>query len=110
MEKQIEEEKLKKAIFDGMSLKRQNQILNKGFDKWNPFEKPKDPIDIRGNKTKLTSKILIREFLQSQSICDYSNEYGQGVVQLCLGIINKDEKCLGMYDFACWYKERKNKS
>ncbi len=95
----------KKAIFDSMSERRQKQILKKGYEKWDPFQEPKDPIDIRQDKTKRTSQMLIREFFQSLDSNDYSNEYGRGAFEICLGIINDNEKYQGMFDFACWYNE-----
>ncbi|RLF05539.1 MAG: hypothetical protein DRJ64_05465 [Thermoprotei archaeon] len=98
-----EELKRKEAIFNSMSPRRQKHILKKGFDKWDPFEEPKDPIDIRKDKTKRTSKMLVREFLQSVDSKNYSNEYGRGVLEICLGIINNNEKCKGMYEFSIWY-------
>ena len=42
-----EEAQRKQAIFDRMSPRRQKHILKLGFDKWDPFQEPKDPIDIR---------------------------------------------------------------
>ncbi|MBU4209765.1 MAG: hypothetical protein KKD12_08885, partial [Proteobacteria bacterium] len=81
-----EEEKRKRAIFDNMSPRNQKYILRKGYDKWDPFQEPKDPIDIRKDKTKRTSQMLIREFLQLKDQETYSNEYGKGVVEICLGI------------------------
>jgi hypothetical protein len=101
-----EEEKIrKKAIFDSMSPRRQKQILKRGYDAWDPFVLPKDPIDIRKDKTKRTTQMLIREFLQTRSSEGYGNEYARGAFEICLGIINEDERYRGMYDFACWYKE-----
>ncbi len=100
-----EEEIKKKAIFDSMSPRRREYLLKKGYDKWNPFEKPKDPIDIRKDKTRRTSQMLVREFLQTRSFEEYSNEYGRGVLDICLGIINEEDKFKGMYDFACWYRD-----
>jgi len=106
MSEQINEEVVrKKAIFDSMSPRRQKHISKKGYDKWDPFELPKDPIDIRKDKTKRTSQMLVREFLQSRSSGEYSNEYGRGVLDFCLGIINDDERYVGMFEFACWYIE-----
>ena len=99
------EEKRKKAIFDSMSSRRQKQVLKKGYEKWDPFLAPKDPIDIRRDKTRRTSQMLVREFLQSRTFPDYSNAYGRGVLDICLGIINDDERYKGMYDFACWYQD-----
>ncbi len=94
----------KKAIFDGMSDRRQKHILKMGYDKWDPFAEPQDPIDIRKDKTRRTSQQLIREFLHSLKLETYSNDYGRGAFEICLGIINEDERFLGMYDFACWYQ------
>jgi hypothetical protein len=98
-------EQMKKAIFDAMSPRRQKYILRKGYDQWDPFEKPKDPIDIRMDRTKRTSQQLVREFLQTRSSETYSNAYGRGALEMCIGIINDDEKCRGMFEFSCWYYE-----
>ena len=98
-------ERRKKAIFDAMSPKRQKFILRKGYEKWDPFIEPKDPIDIRRDKTKRTTQQLAREFLQSCSSETYSNEYGRGVLEICLGIINNDDRYLGMFEFSCWYQD-----
>lgn len=98
-----EDDKRKKAVFDCMSPRRQRHILKKGYDQWDPFEEPKDPIDMRKDKTRRTSQSLIREFLQSRPIEAYSNDFGKGAFDICLGIINKEDRYLGMYEFSCWY-------
>jgi hypothetical protein len=98
-----DEEKRKKAIFDSMSPRRQKHILKKGYEKWDPFQEPKDPIDIRRDKTKRTTKMLVREFLQAKEMQEYSNAYGQGVFEICLGIINDDERYRAMFEFSVWY-------
>jgi hypothetical protein len=95
----------KKAVFDCMSPRRQKHILKKGYDKWEPFEEPKDPIDIRKDKTKRTTQTLVREFLQLRGSDEYSNAYGRGVLEMALGIVNEDERFIGMYEFARWYQE-----
>lgn len=100
-----EAEKRKRAVFDGMSPRRQKHILKKGYDKWDPFEEPKDPIDIRRDKTKRTTQMLVREFLQSCSVEEYSNAYGRGVLEMALGIVNEDDYFQGMYEFSCWYRD-----
>lgn len=99
------EEERKKAIFESMSPRRQKHILKRGYDRWDPFETPKDPIDIRTDKTKRTSQMLVREFLQSRSGVPYSNEYGRGVLEICLGMVNGEDRFLAMYDFSIWYHE-----
>jgi hypothetical protein len=94
----------KKAVFDRMSPRRQKHILKKGYDKWDPFEEPKDPIDIRKDKTKRTTQMLVREFLQSRGAEGYSNAYARGVLEMALGIINDDDRFLGMYEFVRWHQ------
>ncbi len=54
----------KKGIFEAMGKRGQRQILKKGYEEWNPFQEPKDPIDIRKDKSKRTAQMLVREFLQ----------------------------------------------
>jgi len=105
MSEKNEEELRKKAVYDSMSPRRQKHIIKKGYDNWDPFELPKDPLDIRKDKTKRTSQMLVREFLQRRRSKEYSNEYGRGVLDFCLGIINENERYLGMLDFAGWYIE-----
>jgi hypothetical protein len=100
-----EAEKRKKAIFDSMSPRRQKHILKKGYQKWDPFQVPKDPIDIRKDKTRRTTKMLVREFLQMKQLQEYSNAYGQGVFEICLGIVNDDERYKAMFEFSIWYNE-----
>lgn len=101
-----EAESRKKAVFESMSPRRQKYILNKvGYDKWDPFQEPKDPIDIRQDQSKRTTQQLVREFLQSCTFEGYSNSYGSGVLELCLGLMNDDERYRGMFEFSCWYRE-----
>lgn len=100
-----EVETRKKAIFDAMSPRGQKRILKIGYDKWDPFQEPKDPIDIRKDKSQRTTQQLVREFLQSRQLEDYSNAYGRGVLEIALGIVNDDERFVGMYEFCCWYHD-----
>lgn len=100
-----EAEQRKKAVFDAMSPRRQRHILNKGYDKWDPFQEPKHPIDIRRDKSKRTTQMLVREFLQAQPRKEYSNAYGRGVLEIALGIVNDDDRFIAMYEFACWYRD-----
>ena len=94
----------KRAIFESMSERHQKRILKKGYDDWNPFEPPKDPIDIRKDATQRTSQMLIQEFLDSRGETAHSNQYGRGVVEICLGLINREDRFVAMFEFSCWYK------
>jgi len=97
-------EKRKRAVFEAMSPRRQKHIVKRGYDKWDPFQDPKDPIEIRRDKTRRTTQMLVREFLQSRK-GGSGNAFSGGVLEIALGIVNEDERYLGMYEFACWYRD-----
>jgi len=99
------EEERKKAIFEAMSARNQKHILKKGYDRWDPFMEPKDPIDIRKDKSKRTTQMLVREFLQTRNSEEVSPAYSRGVLEICLGIVNDEDRFRGMYAFSCWYRD-----
>jgi hypothetical protein len=100
-----EAERRKRAIFDKLSPRRRKYIDRVGYERWDPFEEPKDPIEIRRDKTKRTTQMLVREFLQALPAEGYSNAYGRGVMEMALGIVNNDERFIAMLDFARWYTD-----
>lgn len=100
-----EAENRKRAIYDRLSKRRRKYIDKIGYEKWDPFEEPKDPIDIRKDKTKRTTQMLVREFLQTREDEKYSNAYGRGVLEFALGIVNNDDRYIAMLEFATWYIE-----
>jgi len=93
----------KKAIFDAMSPRRQRYILKRGYDRWEPFQEPKDPIDIRKDKSKRTTHMLVEEFLQTKEPGSYSPAFSRGVLEISLGIVNQEDRFQGMYEFSRWY-------
>jgi hypothetical protein len=100
-----EAERRKKAVFESMSPRRQKHIMKRGFDKWDPFQEPKDPIDMRTDKTKRTTQQLLREFLQSRCGEAQNNAYNRGVLEMAIGLVNEEDRFRGMYDFALWHHE-----
>jgi hypothetical protein len=101
-----DQEAQKKAIFDRMSPRRRKHVQEKyGYEAWNPFEMPNDPIDIRRGPTGRTLDQLIREFLQLHPEQRLSTHYNNGVQQAAMGIMSGDERIRGIYDFSVWYHE-----
>src|SRR5512147_2771257 len=100
-----EVETRKKAVFDCMSPRRQAHIQKKGYAQWDPFSEPKDPIDIRKDKTKRTTQMLVRDFLQTRPGEAQNNAYNRGVLEIALGIVNSEDRFRGMFEFACWYQK-----
>jgi hypothetical protein len=111
-----EEEKKKKAIFDAMSPRGQKHILKKGYDEWDPFMKPKEPLayklrqEAKGEKTSLESgHELYERFFAERKITDYSAEYVKGVLEISQGLFRELDSYRGMYDFSRWYEKWKER-
>jgi len=99
-----EQEKLKRHLFDTIAPRRRKFIERMGYEDWDPFSKPNNPMEMRLDVTKRTSQELVREFLKSRpEDLEYGNAYRQAALELALGIINRDEKFLGFFDFSMWY-------
>lgn len=101
-----EEEEQKRMMYENMSPRRKKFIDRIGYDKWDPFQLPKDPMDIRQDATKRTTQELVRDFLQTRDRATLGNDYSRGVLECALGIVNKDDKFRGIYDFCLWYREQ----
>ncbi len=99
-----EEEEQKRLFYERMSPRRKKFIDRIGYDIWDPFEGPKDPMDIRTDVTQRTTQQLVREFLQKHGK-DRGNDYSRGALECALGIVGKEEKYLGTLDFCIWYAE-----
>lgn len=99
-----ERELQKRAIFDKLRPKRQEQILARGYENWDPFITPKDPVDIRTDATKRTADQLIKEFLRGRSEST-DPSYGRAVQEMALGMVNGDTRVRAMIEFALWYAE-----
>jgi hypothetical protein len=101
-----EEEALKRDLFEKIPVRRRKFIERIGYENWDPFQKPNDPMELRLDISKRTASQLIREFLQSlPGNAAPSGAYAQGALECALGIVNRDDKYLGMYAFACWHHE-----
>ena len=101
-----EQEQLKREIYEKMNPRRRKFVDRIGYENWDPFQKPNDPLDIRLDTTKRTTQQLVREFLQlAAKKGPYSNDYGRGALECALSVVNKDEKYMGIFDFCLWYHD-----
>jgi hypothetical protein len=102
-----EKERKKRAIFDSMSAKRRRRIVEKiGYENWDPFQEPKDPLDLRGQKTDQLALVLIGEFISECGAEKRTDEYREGVEEICRGLIEGEERYKGMFDFCRWYGKK----
>lgn len=93
----------KKEIFDSMGKRSQKYIKKIGFENWNPFEEPKDPLDIRQDVSKRTVSDLVREFMHTRREEKTSVAFGEGVHEMALALMAGNDKYRGMFEYALWY-------
>lgn len=108
-----EQEQYKRALYEQMNPRRRKFIDRIGYEQWDPFQAPKDPLDIRTDRTSRTLQDLLREFMAASNGRGKDAAWLAGVRQCALGIIQKDEKFQGIFDFCLWYAkllEREEKS
>ncbi|MFO7818012.1 MAG: hypothetical protein ACQES5_02905 [Thermodesulfobacteriota bacterium] len=100
-----EQEEQKKYIYEKMSPRRRKFVHRIGYEKWDPFQEPKNPIEIRKDSTHRTTQQLVRQFLAETDPEEYSNAYGQGVLDICLGVVNGEDRYRAMFEFSLWYAQ-----
>lgn len=98
-----EEEEQKRLFYDRMSPRRRRFVDRIGFENWDPFEAPKEPMDIRTDVSQRTVQELVREFLHSVDQEMRGGEYARGATECALGIVAGQEKFRGILDFCVWY-------
>jgi len=100
-----EEEDHKRFIYDKLSPRRKKFIDRIGYEKWDPFQEPKHPIEIRKDQTQRTMQQLIREFMQTKPERVDNSAYASGVMEVALGLINRQDRLIGTFEFSVWYHE-----
>ncbi len=104
-----EKEMRKRAIYDQMSAKRRKRVDRIGYENWDPFIAPNDPIEIRRDRTGRTAQRLLSDFYHDTAKEEKSQAYSQGILEMAMGMVNNDERYLAMYEFSQWYREELNK-
>ncbi len=94
---------LKRAIYEKLNPRRRRFIDKIGYDAWDPFQEPNDPLDMREDASRRTGQQLVSEFLAVTP--GMSDEFAKGAWEVCMGVMNGSERHRGMYAFCKWYKE-----
>jgi hypothetical protein len=94
---------LKKAIYDKLKPRRRKFIEKIGYDAWDPFQEPMDPLDLREDASRRTGQQLVTEFLAQ--VPGASQEFAKGAWELCLGVMSGSERHRGMYAFCKWHRQ-----
>lgn len=94
---------LKRAIYDKLKPRRRRYIDKIGYEAWDPFQEPNDPLDMREDASRRTGQQLVAEFLATCPGAD--DAFAKGAWEVCLGVMNGSSRHRGMYAFCKWYKE-----
>ena len=98
-----EQEEQKRYIYEQMKPRSRKFIDRIGYDAWDPFEEPNDPIDIRMGPAKMTAQQLVSGFMKAKRTMEVSSAYREGIEAMALGATKHDEKIKAMYEFSLWY-------
>lgn len=92
-------------LFEGDEglLARTETLSGEKREAIDPFQKPNDPMDIRVDPSKRTTQQLFRGFMHSLGERTEGNDFNKGALDCALGIVNRDERYLGIYEFCVWY-------
>ena len=91
----------KRAIFQGLSPRRRKFIEKIGYDAWDPFQEPKEPLDLRRDASDRTPRRLVDAFLAAHP--DASDAFAKGAWEMCMGLMTASERHRGMDAFCRWY-------
>ncbi len=94
----------KRYMYEKMSPRRRRFVDRMGYDKWDPFAAPFDPIDIRKDKTGYTQAQLTQLFIRETGKRD-NQEYIDQVNEFNVMMVMNFEKVRPVYDFCLWYAE-----
>lgn len=94
---------LKRALYDKLKPRRRRFIDRIGYDAWDPFQEPMDPLDLREDASRRTGQQLVTEFLAVTP--GVSDDFAKGAWEVCMGVMNGSERHRGMYAFCKWYRE-----
>lgn len=100
-----DQELMKRSIYDKMSPRRKKFIERMGgYDAWDPFQEPKDPVDIRKDASRRTAGQLVQQFYKSLTRDEKRSEsYFRGAQEIAFGLMTDQDKVKGMFDYSVWY-------
>ncbi|HDQ40853.1 MAG TPA: hypothetical protein ENN39_07500 [Desulfonatronum sp.] len=98
-----EQELQKRQIYETLSQRARKYVDKVGYDAWDPFQQPNDPIDLRKFTTDRTARALAMAFLHQRQEEQYSNDYARAVLDISMGLMDNNERYRAMYEFCRWY-------
>lgn len=98
----------KQYMYDKMSKRRRKFVDRMGYDNWDPFAAPFDPIDIRKDMSGFTSDQLSQMFVH-QSGKSANQEYIDAVNEFNVMLVMNFEKVRPVFEYCLWYAEHLKK-
>jgi len=106
-------EEAKRVMYEKLAPRRKKFIDKIGYENWDPFPVPFDPLDIRTGEDGRTISDLVNQFLRERGAQGkVSSAYSRGVSEFAAGVVQRDDRFKGMFEFVLWYAEtlrRENK-
>lgn len=101
-------ESRKRYMYEKMSKRRRKFVDRMGYDKWDPFAAPFDPIDLRQDMSGFTSDQLTQMFVK-ESGKSANQEYIDAVNEFNVMLVMNFEKVRPVFEYCLWYAEHLKK-
>ena len=102
-----QQEEAKRIMYEKLSTRRRRFIDKIGYENWDPFPEPFDPIDIRKDQSGMTVDQMVNGFLRMRAMqAKVGPAYQKGVYDMAMGCMQRDDRYRGMIEFAAWYLEQ----
>lgn len=97
---QIEEQK--RIMYEGLSPRRRKFVDKIGYENWDPFQLPHDPMDIRLDRTGHTAQQLYSMFIRSLPKRP-GPDYTSTIAEFTVVMVQNSERMRPIFDFCQWY-------
>ncbi len=101
-------EQRKRYMYEKMSKRRRKFVDRMGYENWDPFAAPFDPIDLRRDMSGFTSDQLTQLFIR-QTGNSANQEYIDAVNEFNVMLVMNFEKVRPVFEYCLWYSEHLKK-
>jgi hypothetical protein len=103
-----EMEERKRYMYEKMSKRRRKFVDRVGYENWEPFAAPFDPIDLRQEASGHTSDQLTHMFVRETGKSE-NQEYIDAVNEFNVMLVMNFEKVRPVFEYCLWYAEHLKK-
>jgi len=97
-----EVEEQKRLMYEKMSPRRRKFVDRIGYDNWDPYQAPFDPIDIRVDPTGHTTHELLHKYFKTLPAIPAA-DYMQTLTEFMVLLVMNIEKVRPILEFSDWY-------